>query len=274
MVYGHRYYSYRPLAHDPYDGSAYYKGWHIEKSDLPTAILKYVTSPIVFAGGYRHENAFLESSFCALDFDSPDTPLKEAIDNIFCDMPHLIATTRSHQKKKDDAPACDRYRVWVPWDKKILDIQTYKYNLQLLVRKYHADRKCKDGARFFFHSGAVVSTASEGVGDMEVKSPTDSWMKRTHAAELDRCRSLNYLTSAAHKILTDAIEPGERNDSYYRGCKDLFRFGYSFQEIQHKVMSSPTYRKASALDQRGYLTTVRSAFNNLATERARLGEQT
>jgi hypothetical protein len=66
-----------------------------------------------------------------------------------------LTTSKSHQKEKGDKPACDRYRVMIPFDKPI-DFkfgqyqQFYKYICNLLGFETLYDAQTPDPTRMFF----------------------------------------------------------------------------------------------------------------------------
>lgn len=114
---------------------------------------KHVWSPIVWRGGVRKSENFLFSDYCVLDFDS-SMQLLEAYD-AFKDYQCFIATTMSHQKRKN-GHICDRFRVIIPWEKRIESINIFRGNMQELIKIYEADDACKDGGRLYKPSPGIV----------------------------------------------------------------------------------------------------------------------
>lgn len=255
---------YRP---NPYAAWAYQRGWVGTRVPLRYKILTHATSPVVFSSDHRIEDAFLHSYFCALDFDE-SISLVEAKEELFCDTQHLIATTRSH----DEGPySPDRFRVWIPWEEPITCLSRYRYNMERLVKKYDADRKCKDGARFFFPSKKIVSINPDPEDyKMDHKKPPPRWSEIEQKRYEDSCSDLNYLSYAADRILRFPIPRGERNDFIYRGCRDLFRYKFSLDEVTQKIQECPTYLEGTRKDRDGFLRTVQSAYKNLARRRKKV----
>ena len=269
MIYSYK----KSAAHDPYDGSRYLSGWETTRQPLRKIITSHATSPIIFRGGDRYENNFMVSYYCVLDFDGDETPLTNAVDNIFCDMSHLIATTRNHQKVKDGRGPWDRYRAWTIWEKPITSLETYIYNMERLIRKYDADIKCKDGARLFYQSQEIVSINTDGSEKMEVKEPTEAWNRRHKEHLREAVKEIDHITLDARQVIKGHIEPGERNQTFYRGCRDLYRVGYQIDQVQDFILKSPTYINSNQKHQRGYLVTAKSALTNLNRKRSLLDGQ-
>jgi hypothetical protein len=122
--------------------------------DMTKIITSRIWSPITWRGSRRSEN-FQSSDYCALDFDD-SLPIYEAMD-IFKDYKCIIATTQNHQKEKHGLVA-DRFRVIIPWERRIDDANEYIFNMQSLIKEYGADAACKDAGRLFKPSLAVVWT--------------------------------------------------------------------------------------------------------------------
>lgn len=267
-------YSTRYIAKDGiYDGARYRTGWKVDYRPLSATILNHATSPIIFKNGVRLGVNFIVSYCCVLDFDGPDTPMRNAIENVFCDVDHLIATTRSHQKVKDGVGPWDRYRLWALWERPITDHQTFIYNMNLLIKKYDTDVTCKDLARFYFPCQEIVSIVKSTGGRIEVKEPTKSWVANHNQSMVDAAAPIKHITKDAHLVLKGHIDVGDRNQCFYRGCRDLFRAGYSLDQVTKFAVSSPTYINSDPKHQQGFLVTVRSALNNLRQQRDVLNGQ-
>ena len=110
-----------------------FKTSRIDLDTLARGIQKCCWSAMVFRNKHRAEANFIQSDLCVLDFDDGETTLSDAVENFFPDMQHIIATTKSHQLPKGDKPACDRFRVIIPWETTITDLTLLRHNLILLV---------------------------------------------------------------------------------------------------------------------------------------------
>lgn len=124
---------------------------------LRSLLTSYAWSPCVWKGGYRAKSNFLYSDFCALDFDDGRWTIQDATAQLKEDrLEGLIGTTRSHGLPKGEKPACDRFRVIIPWHARVTDLATYEQNMARLCGMLPVDRACKDGARFFFPCREIV----------------------------------------------------------------------------------------------------------------------
>lgn len=123
--------------------------------DIKRVVLSRVWSPIVWENGRRGSSNFQFSDYCGLDFDDTIS-IDEAI-GIFKDYRCIIATTENHRKWKNGVYA-DRYRVVVPWERRITNRDEYVYNMALVISAYTADAACKDAGRLFKPSREVVFT--------------------------------------------------------------------------------------------------------------------
>lgn len=114
-------------------------------------ILSHAWSPIVWSAS-RHEDHFLYSDFCVLDFDDGKMTIEGAKEMIVQgDYAGIIGTTKSHT---ETAP---RFRVVIPWAGRIVDLKTFKQNMKRMVEHVPgADPKCKDGARFYWPCTEIV----------------------------------------------------------------------------------------------------------------------
>lgn len=102
-------------------------------------------SPFLFKG-YRSQQNFLKTSFLVLDIDD-GLPIEKSLErvkslNLFC----VCLPSSSHTKEKH------KYRLIFVTDMTIDDVDTFKYNMELLRDKFpEADPSCvTDNARFYF----------------------------------------------------------------------------------------------------------------------------
>lgn len=191
--------------------------------DIADIATKSVWSPIVWRNGERKSENFLFSDYCVLDFDS-SMQLPEAYD-AFKDFQCFIATTASHQKRKN-GHISDRFRVIIPWEKRIESLNLFRGNMQKLIADYEADEACKDGGRLYKASPVIVFV-NEGetmpVEDLQVKEYRD-----------------NVIPLEPPKImpgwLQDKINRGVcgnegRNAAGFKIAASMFRQGYSETEV-------------------------------------------
>lgn len=112
-------------------------------------------SPLVWRDGVAKTDNFLYADFLVLDFDAPGDMTMAQVDNVLSDHQRIIATTKSHMKDKGGV-TCERYRLIIPFSRRITDIAEYKYNYKLALKRFDwADHSTGDGARFFFPSTGI-----------------------------------------------------------------------------------------------------------------------
>ena len=154
--------SFSVLPHDPTVKN--YKTFSVARgnfSDVPKFLTKKVWSPIVWTGGTRAKEAFLQSSIIAVDVDEGKT-IDETIEMLSdYGLSFVVATTKSHQKPKTSPsgvvkPPCDRYRVLIETDGTVTDRELYTFNLLRMINLMDGDKSGADGARYFFPSVDVV----------------------------------------------------------------------------------------------------------------------
>lgn len=226
------------------------KGWERapirDLNRIAKGISSFTWSPIFWDMGFRGEQYFDESYWCAFDFDSPDFTLKDA-ERAFCDCVAIIGTTRSHQQQKGDVGPCDRFRVLVPWEQPITDLRTYRYNMELVARKYDMDKACLDGARLFFRCRTIETISYEGynqpvtIPPPEYDVPRDVYSAERHHARMEH-HARNLTTPRWTNIqLTTSVPVGRRSVTFYGVSKDLYLLGYNQDEIFNLILQSPTY---------------------------------
>ncbi len=222
------------------DSSSYARGFKTADTNdierLKKAICGWVWSPCVWRDGVRKQDNFLRADWCVLDVDSPEMTLEDACRR-FCDMQHIIGTTKSHQKAKG-AVTCDRYRVLLRFERPILRLADYRFTMRKIVKRYPVDQQPKDGARFFFPCTQIVQGAADGYGEDVFDAPAGfddpNAMPRKYAAA-------GTVTPFARWALSAIVPTGERNTTWYRASKDLTKTGKDPMEILGLIVDSKTY---------------------------------
>lgn len=229
-------------------------------SDLPRYITRHTWSPIIYSDQIRREDNFKHSWFVGLDFDEGLT-LQAAIENIFCDMRHIIGTTRSHQKPKGDRPACDRFRVILQFSECITDLRTYKWNINRCISHYESDMRAKGASRLFFPCQEIVSVGDGYLLDVE-KPP--AWFMDNSAkdAELAAYSNLGELPFWLKRNLDSYVPQGRRNDSVFGMAKDLSKIKFNKTFVESTLYRSRVYQENSNDKDfvRGFNSTINSIF--------------
>ncbi len=203
---------------------------------LAAAMCRQVWSPIVFLTGYRDALNFIEAAWMGLDFDTPHYTLEAALKD-WADTVHIIGVTRNHQvDKAGNGQKFDRFRVVVPWVEPITDVHTYTHNMGLLIDKYGADSKCRDGARLFYPCASIVSLNAGGY-----LQPFEPPPPRSLAPAPKVYRDLGIVRRRTLTVLRAPFPDFEKNDLCFRCAKDLYDAGYPVDEIYKIIVASPSY---------------------------------
>ena len=200
--------------------------------DLASIMTSAVWSPICWINNQRKSDDFYCSDFLVLDYDDGDITLEEAVAwaQKYC---HVIGTTKNHQKEKNGV-VCDRFRVAVPWETRIEDLNTYRQNMERILSNMGSDQACKDGGRLYQPCTKIVSI---GPGEKAKWWPYEAPKPR------DLSPSYYELTKTIPPWLQDMMvtQPpeGMRNKTAYKIAYYLARYGFSEQECRSAVFSAP-----------------------------------
>lgn len=229
-------------------------------SELASYVTAHTWSPIIYKKNTRRSDNFLYSTIVGLDFDEGMT-LDQATQNFFCDMRHIIGTTRNHQKQKKDRLPCDRFRVILQFEKAITDMRVYKWNVQRLVNHYESDANAKDAARLFFPCTKIVSMV-DGYLE-EVEEPPDWFMNNSaRDAELSAYAKLGDLPFWLKRNLANPVAQGNRNSAVFGMAMDLSKISFDKKYVESQLFESQVY-KDNASDMefvRGFNATINSIF--------------
>ena len=204
---------------------------------LAEIILTHCWSPIVWKNNYALTTNFEFSDFLALDFDSPGDETLEEINNNLQDHRRIIATTRNHQKEKKGV-ICDRFRLIIPWDKRITSIKEYQYNYELVLKKYPwADRSCVDGARFFFPSREIIYIDRES----EYTWTTSTQIENTLPISPPNSTIIDGKIPnwCLNFINHGYVFNGSRNLKILSVARELFRQGFEESSIRRLLLRAP-----------------------------------
>lgn len=202
-------------------------------------------SPNIYREGTRRESHWISSDWIALDFDAGELSLAAAV-KAFCDVRHVISTTMNHQKAKEDGtPAGDRFRVAL-CIKRIDNLAIYRNNLRIMVDRYGADVKCKDGARFFFPSREIISVNDEDdMWELDMTPPPEPQFAQMQAA---RAEAMTIPHRIRFLLKHCVWAQNTKNDTCFQiGCA-LGSLGYPPKDICHLIYASPTYRNTKITD--------------------------
>lgn len=226
-------------------GRFFAKGWQQlevkRAADFAAVMTSRVWSPARLNGDRRCLEAFAGSRLLALDFETPDYTLAQAMRE-WCDTIHWIGTTRNHQREKGGI-TCDRFRLVVPWTAEITDPELYRYNYHLVGDAYGADLQCKDTARLFYPCQTVVSMNVEGEFQ-PVKPLPEGWLARRRHYEQRRelYARAGFIPLSVRRKLDQVVPTGKRNTTWYGFAKDLAPYGFESPRILELILGGATYR--------------------------------
>lgn len=212
--------------------------------NLSSKITNNIWSGIIWEGGKRRADNFLFSDICVLDFDSGEMSLREAV-KTFCDTAHWIGTTRSHQKEKGGVIS-DRFRVAVPWEHRVSDATEYRYNMELLTKKYPVDTQCRDLARLFFPCINIVSVATEGY-KFDVAIPPAGWGTPPPVLAPELVGS-GVIPGHLVRRMAEPAKPGRIRLAYWQIGRDLRTYGITLADAVAYVLSSKVGALARSAD--------------------------
>ncbi len=195
---------------------------------LPELICSQVWSGIVWRDGKRDQEHFVSADWAVFDFDDPDNNLDD-IRRRYCDMRHIIGTTKSHQKEKKGV-ICDRFRLAVPFVKRIVSLEHYRQNMQKNIARLGCDAKCADGARFFFPCREIVSIQLDpdlyGLDVEPYVEPPPVVHRIPHYVRY-RC-----ILPKFRLIMERGVAEGSRNEDGRDCYKHLRKIGYSEEDAR------------------------------------------
>lgn len=193
--------------------------------EIARQMLLSAWSPIVWDGGRRAKAWFSYSDFCALDFDNGEWSTDDAAAMLTKNgMAGIVGTTRSHRLVKDGQPACDRFRIVMPWETRLHDRAAYEQNMARLMTHMPADRACKDGGRFFWPCGHIVFI--QDGAPLAWKPFTKPKPSRTAMVDMQLHRVPDWMRAE----LECGVPIGGRNKTAFRFAIKLKERGFSQDE--------------------------------------------
>jgi hypothetical protein len=213
---------------------------------------------VVFKEGYRKKENFACANWFALDFETPELSLAEAL-KIFCDMTHVIGTTRNHRVTKGGV-TLDRFRVLLRADRMMDDLHTYEWNLKRVGQRYPVDIACLEAGRHYFPCRDIIS-AKEGDFLEEVEAPPiidQVKTARDHYLRLQNRRLGTFppwLDAFLHRGRCCRVG---RNQTVYAAAVALRDLGKSEEEAARLIAAAPFNR--DGFSEAELTRTVRSGF--------------
>lgn len=232
--------SYHPGSKTAPIGTHFTGGFRTVDTNDPTRIARGITmfawSPSVFTDGYRSKANFLFADWLALDFEDPDFSLGDAVKS-FCDMTHVIGTTRNHRVEKN-GEIIDRFRVLLPLDQRAHTRRDFEWTLRQMRRRYPIDGACVDGARHFFPCRKIVSIVLDGYSEELITAPPEPTPEE-RAARIARQAAAGVIPPWMRHTLLHGVSAGRRSNTCYElGCR-FAELGFPLGEALSRTLASP-----------------------------------
>jgi hypothetical protein len=218
--------------------------------ELSEIVVSSVWSPICWKNNERKSEDFYCSDFLVLDFDDGSMTLEQAI-TWAKKYRHIIGTTKSHQKPKSDMPACDRFRIIIPWEKRIECKATYTQNMARILKQMSADQSCKDAARIYQPCLSIVSV---GNGEPAKWFPYEPPPLPKRNPYYENTKTIPIWLQ---ELMTTPPPNGARNKTAYKIAYYLASYGFSEDECKSAVFSAPI-----DLPEREKITCALSGYKN------------
>lgn len=195
-------------------------------------------------GKMRRRNGNFESvDLLVLDVDGGCT-LAEAEER-FSGYAMIIATTRNHQKEKSRSsgqviPPCDRFRVVIPLSRRILDRNEYFATWMSAKEKWpFIDDACKDVARFYYASTALVSNKVGAPFEVVSMAPSKQASHvSSHSTVSGNARGS--LSKHTLNFIANGAPGGQWHASLFKATIDLKQNGFDKEEAFEKLAKACT----------------------------------
>lgn len=174
--------------------------------------------------GKRRKDCFDFSDWCVLDFDDGSRCLSQAIE-IFSGFCHVIGTTKNHQKEKN-GKVCDRYRVAIPWQKRITSVDDYLHNMKRLQQSYGSDKQAIGAHMKFRPCVTIASVKGEGNHIFVEKSPP----KPKKDGPKYSSDSMGIIPEWIRETVTRGVPEGQRNVTCLKIARHMGWYGFSLRE--------------------------------------------
>jgi hypothetical protein len=211
--------------------------------NIKSFILQRPWSPIVWEGGIRRGSNFESSSLIALDFDSGEWGLEDAIK--YCEVNGLrsiIGTTKSHQVAKKtptgaESPPVDRFRVIIQASE-CKSKDDFKYTMKTFMQSVPADKSCCDTARFYYPCKEIVWANFEGKPADWLTAPFDETDEYKELLNRRICESEYRETPP---LIVGYITYGAKYPNRHKTCyivgAELAKRGFDAEEIVQMLIS-------------------------------------
>lgn len=145
-------------------GARYVRGYETRRvtlRELAEVVTKNVVCCAVLDGGYKAKESYQRSFIGGIDVDekgeySLDQALKDFSDTI-----SIIGTSRNHQVEKNGV-TCDRYRIFVVWEKPCVSAEMHENSLLPIQVDYNSDSSANSPVQLFYPLKEIVAINDSG----------------------------------------------------------------------------------------------------------------
>ena len=188
-----------------------------------------------FKGGHRNRaNYEKKQNLVIIDVD--ENMKLETAKLMFSNHKCMIATTKSHQKEKNDV-ICDRFRIIFVTDRTIkLESEMYSEFMQNLYDSLGvpADTSCKDSSRFYYGAEGEY-WYSDGEKLLEISDLIPDTSKDKERKIMLSSSGVGS-TDGVERFLLEEASKGSRNNTMIRYALLLKDSGYSYEDASKKVL--------------------------------------
>lgn len=211
---------------------------------LGNLICQGVWSPNLWRDGRRKKENFIGSSFLTYDFDDGMT-VKEV--SKYCQgfgIAFVIGATRHHQIPKKDKPACDRFRLVIPFSGVVTSESDLRYTLKNKSSFFKVDPSCNEGGRLFFPCTKILEIKTGGTISWE-KAPEYKPSRYKEFRIQNRILPRWLSEMAANAMPPSGLGGGRysdqgRNNFIFMLARHLASYALSDSEIMDICMKNPT----------------------------------
>lgn len=185
-----------------------------------------------FKGGYRNNQNFVEAYTIAIDVDN-DSEHKMTLEEAKAKLKgiqSILSTTKSHQIKKGGRPPCDRFRILLFLEEPIKNQQDYLATWEEARKLFPAaDAQCKDPARFYYPSKAIVSKTKGRRFPVKKYSPPEPKAPKSDST------IKGILSQATLEFICKGAPEGQWNARFTKAVIDLREQLYSKEEASEML---------------------------------------
>jgi hypothetical protein len=217
-----------------------------ELDQLTDFVTQRVWSPIIWAGGSRGAVKYRCAFWCVLDYDETLSKA-EAIERLGT-LPFLLGPTKNDGVEKVSTtgarkPACDRFRVLIPFKHVIWDRDVFEYNMRLAVKQFGSDPLPYDAGRCWQPCKSVehINNLRDGL-DVVTTIPveeTQSYKSEQYKKYTTACGRGAAWPDQVKRFVGGKIQQSERNDMLYKTACFFFENGKTVEWVRELVYTIP-----------------------------------